>query len=154
MKKISGFGAAMFGFAGLAGATSVGLGAFAAHGLAKFVPEGTAERAVSLFSQATTFQMTHALSLIMVTLLAERVGGGTAQKVLRASAVLMALAAILFPTALYSGSFGGAQFWAPYGGNAAMLGWLAFGIGGLMAARGESAGASDTMRAMQPHAAE
>jgi uncharacterized membrane protein YgdD (TMEM256/DUF423 family) len=152
MKKISGFGAAMFGFAGLAGATSVGLAAFAAHGLAKMTPVG--EKAVALFGQATDFQMTHTLALIMATLLAERVGAGWAQKVLRLSAILMALGALLFPTALYSASFGGAQFWAPWGGQAAMVGWLAFGIGALMTLRGESSGASDHVRALQPHAAE
>jgi uncharacterized membrane protein YgdD (TMEM256/DUF423 family) len=110
------------------------------------------ERAVSLFQQGTTFQMNHALSMILATLLSERVGAGLAQTVLRLSAFLMALAMILFPGAVYSASFGGPQFWAPYGGNAAMLGWLAFSVGALLTLRGEAAG--DKARMPQPQAAE
>lgn len=152
MKKLSGFGVAFFTFAGLAGASSVALGAFAAHGLAKFVPEGTAERGVSLFTQATDFQMNHALSIILVTLVSERVGPGLAQMALRASALLMVAAIMLFPTALYSAVFGGAQWWAPYGGTSSMIGWLLFALGALLALRSE--GASQSLRGAQPHPAE
>ena len=152
MKKISGVGVAFFSLAGLAGASSVALGAFAAHGLSKFVPEGTAERGVSLFTQATEFQMSHALSLILVTLVAERVGGGFAQLVLRAAALLMLAAAVLFPSALYSAAFGGAQWWAPYGGTSSMIAWLLFALGALLTLRGESV--APGVRGAQPHPAE
>ena len=145
-------GVAFFTFAGLAGASSVALGAFAAHGLSKFVPEGMADRGVSLFAQATDFQMSHALSVILVTLVSERVGAGFAQMVLRASAFLMIAAILLFPTALYSASFGGAQWWAPYGGTSSMIAWLLFAVGALLPLRGETA--AQTMRGAQPHPAE
>jgi uncharacterized membrane protein YgdD (TMEM256/DUF423 family) len=139
---------ALFTFAGFTGMSAVALGAFAAHGLAKIAPTG--ERAVALFTQATDFQMSQTLALILVTLVAERVTGAS-QTVMRIAAGLMALSILLFPTALYSAAFGGQQFWAPYGGNAAMLGWLAFGAGALLTWRkGETA-----PRALgQPHAAE
>ncbi len=152
MKKLSGIGVAFFTFAGLAGASSVALGAFAVHGLAKFVPEGTAERGVSLFAQATDFQMSHTLSLIVVVLVSERVGAGFAQMVLRASALLMGAAICLFPGALYSAAFGGPQWWAPYGGTSAMIAWLLFAVGALLSLRGE--GASQSVRGAQPHPAE
>ncbi len=152
MKKLSGFGVAFLVFAGVAGASSVALGAFAAHGLGKFVPEGTAARAVSLFTQATEFQMTHALSLILVALVSEWVGPGLAQMALRASALLMVAATLLFPSALYSAAFGGAQWWAPYGGTSAMIAWLMFAVGTLLTLRGE--GAPQSVRGAQPHPAE
>ncbi len=52
--------------------------------------------------------------------------------IMRAGAVLMAAGAFLFPTALYSLSFAGPVFWAPYGGIAAMAGWGAFAVGAVL----------------------
>lgn len=152
MKKLSGLGVAFLAFAGVAAASSVALGAFAAHGLGKFVAEGTAERAVALFTQASEFQMTHALSLILVTLVSAHVGPGLAQLALRGSALLMVAATVLFPSALYSGVFGGPQWWAPYGGTSSMVAWLLFALGALLTLRGE--GASQSVRGAQPHPAE
>jgi uncharacterized membrane protein YgdD (TMEM256/DUF423 family) len=42
--------------------------------------------------------------------------------------VLFLLAAVLFPGGLYSGSFNGPLITAPFGGIAAMAGWVLFGV--------------------------
>jgi len=44
----------------------------------------------------------------------------------------LAAGAILFPGSLYSVSFGGPVFFAPYGGTAAMIGWALFGVGAVL----------------------
>ena len=44
------------------------------------------------------------------------------------AAALLAAGAILFPTALYSSALGGPVFWAPWGGTAAIAGWMTLAI--------------------------
>ena len=137
MKKFSTFAVVMFVIGGISGAVSVALAAFADHALARMVADG--ERAVKLFKEATALEMNHALALILATLLAERIGAGSAQKAFRASAVLLAAGAILFPSAIYSSVFGGPGFWAPFGGIAAQIGWLALAVAAVLSLRERSA---------------
>ncbi len=136
--KLSRFAAGMFAFAGVSGLLAVALAAFAAHALAAIAPTG--DQAVIWFREATAFQTTHTLALVLITLAAERVAPGKGQRALRIAAGFMAAAVILFPGALYSVSFGGPVFMAPYGGVSAMAGWALFGVGGWLASRDESVG--------------
>ncbi len=112
---------------------SVALDAFAAHGLAQAAPVGA--QAVDWFRQATNFQMNHALGLIFITLVSERLTPGVPKTTLRLAAVVMAAGAILFPGGLYSLSFAGPGFFAPWGGFAVMAGWLLFAAGALLSFR-------------------
>jgi uncharacterized membrane protein YgdD (TMEM256/DUF423 family) len=137
MIKFSRFAVALLAFAGLSGALSVALGAYAAHGLAKVAPDGA--RAVVLFNEATGFQMNHTLALLLFVIVAEFVSAGCGKKVLRTAAVLMALAVVPFPSALYSSAFGGPVWWAPFGGTAAMIAWIAFAVGCIVGRGGSSA---------------
>ncbi len=75
--------------------------------------------------------MDHALGLILATLAAEFVQAGIATTLMRSSALLLAVAIILFPGSLYWASFGGSSALAPLGGFAAIAGWIAFAAGAL-----------------------
>lgn len=134
--KLSRFAAGMYAFAGLSGLLAVALAALAAHALAGIAPTG--EQAVIWFREATAFQMTHTLALILATIVAERVEAGLAQRILRIAAAFMAAAVVLFPGALYFASFNGPVVFAPFGGVAAMGGWALFGVGAWLASRDSS----------------
>ena len=127
--KLSRFSLALFAFGALAALVSVAAAAFAAHGVANTAPMG--ERAAVWFDQAAAFQMDHALGLVLVALAAELAEKGRTATLMRAGAVLLAVAVVLFPGSLYWASFGGSSAIAPVGGFAAMGGWAAFGIGAL-----------------------
>lgn len=131
--KPSRFAAGLYAFAGFSGLTAVALAAFAAHALADIAPTG--QQAVTWFREATAFQMTHTLALVLVTLIGDRVSAGAGRRVLRLAAGFMAAAVILFPGALYSASFGGPVIFAPFGGVSAMAGWALFGVGAWLASR-------------------
>lgn len=131
--KLSRFAAGMFAFAGFSGLLAVALAALAAHALAAIAPTG--DQAVTWFREATAFQMTHTLALVLITLVAERAPPGKGRRVLRIAAGFMAAAVVLFPGALYSASFNGPVVFAPFGGVAAMAGWALFGVGGWFASR-------------------
>lgn len=125
--------AGFFAFGAFAGLVAVGLEAFAAHGLAGRVPD--LPRAEHLFAQATSFQMAHALALLAVALGLDRVTGA-ARAAFRLGGILMGVGLVVFPSALYVVALsGGHALLAPWGGSAAMLGWLSLGIGGLLALR-------------------
>jgi uncharacterized membrane protein YgdD (TMEM256/DUF423 family) len=119
----------MFVIAGISGAASVALAALAAHGLAHMASDGP--RAVGLFMQAADFELKHAVAAILAALMEEWAAEGC-NKGYRAAAVLFTLAAILFPTALYSSALGGPVFWAPLGGFAAMAGWITLAVCSLL----------------------
>jgi uncharacterized membrane protein YgdD (TMEM256/DUF423 family) len=123
---MSRFAAIMYAFAGFSGLVVVAFEALAAHGLAGFAPTG--EQAVVWFNQATSFQMTQTFALILATAIAERLAEGLGRRLMRKAAVLFLLAAVLFPGGLYSGSFNGPLITAPFGGIAAMAGWVLFGV--------------------------
>ena len=133
---MSRFAAILFVFGAVMALLSVAADAFAAHGLASMAP--AMEQAVVWFKEGTNFQMNHALALLIATAVSERVAG-RAQKVLRTAAISFAAATVLFPGALYSISFAGPGFFAPWGGYAAMIGWLLLAAGAVMAVpRGEA----------------
>ncbi len=105
MNAISRFAVVLYVIGAVCGLLSVALAAFAAHALANIAPTG--EQAVIWFKEATAFQMNHALALIFVTAVSERLQEGRGRSLMRAAAIFMAAGAILFPGALYSASFGG-----------------------------------------------
>jgi uncharacterized membrane protein YgdD (TMEM256/DUF423 family) len=122
--------AILYAFAGLAGMSAIGLGAFAAHALAKIAPTG--DRGVALFQQGTDFQLKHTLALILITILADRISPGIARHTMFAAAGFMVAGIVLFPAALYAAAFDKPHFYAPWGGTAAMTGWLLFAVGALL----------------------
>ncbi len=126
MNAISRFAVILYIIGAVCGLLSVALAAVAAHALVDIAPTG--EQAVIWFREATAFQMNHALGLIFVTAISERLQWGRGRNLMRAAAIFLAAGAILFPGALYSASFGGPVFFAPFGGMAAMIGWALFGV--------------------------
>ena len=129
--KPSRFAVGLYVFGGVSALVSVALAALTSHGLAGLAP--TAEQAVEWFKIATAFQMNHALGLILVTAISERLEPGRPRMIMRAGAVLLAAGALLFPAGLYSLSFMGPSITAPFGGVAAMAGWALFAVGAVMA---------------------
>jgi uncharacterized membrane protein YgdD (TMEM256/DUF423 family) len=127
---MSPFAAILTAFGAVMALVSVAADAFAAHGLVTAAP--AMEQAVVWFKEGANFQMNHALGLLVATAVAEHLAVGRARAVLRASALLLAASTVLFPGALYSISFAGPGFFAPWGGFAAMLGWILFGAGAVM----------------------
>ena len=118
------FAVGMYIFGALSALLSVALAALTSHGLANLAPTGDA--AVEWFKIATDFQMNHALGLILVTAISEKLDAGRPRMLMRAAAVLLGAGAFLFPVSLYTLSFGGPVFFAPFGGIAAMAGWALF----------------------------
>jgi uncharacterized membrane protein YgdD (TMEM256/DUF423 family) len=131
---------------GLLAGLGVILGAYAAHGLDKYLAEKyaqesrevagqtvpAAEKYLTDFRTGVTYQMYHALGLIAVGLLAQNRPG----KSLQMAAWLFLLGILLFSGALYVIALLGPNWqgirWglvAPFGGMAYILGWLAFAIG-------------------------
>ena len=131
------FATVLYVFGAVSGLISVALAALTAHGLDRLAPTGV--QAVEWFKIATTFQMDHALGLILVTAISDHLAMGRARNLMRASACFLAVGALLFPAALYSLSFEGPVFFAPYGGIAAMAGWGLFAVSAVIAYRNKSA---------------
>jgi uncharacterized membrane protein YgdD (TMEM256/DUF423 family) len=127
---MSPFAAILTAFGAVMALMSVAADAFTAHGLVTVAP--AMEQAVVWFKEGANFQMNHALGLLIATAMAEHLAVGRARAVLRASAVLLAASTVLFPGALYSISFAGPGFFAPWGGFAAMIGWILFAAGAVM----------------------
>ena len=130
MTAVSRFAVVLYVIGAVCGLLSVALAAFAAHALSDIAPTGA--QAVIWFKEATAFQMNHALALIFVTAISDRLQWGRGRNLMRASAIFLAAGALLFPGALYSVSFGGPVFFAPFGGMAAMIGWALFGAGAVV----------------------
>jgi uncharacterized membrane protein YgdD (TMEM256/DUF423 family) len=128
---MSRFATILYVFGAVMALMSVCADAFAAHGLVTMAP--AMEQAVVWFKEGANFQMNHALALLIATAVAERVPAGRAQSVLRMAAIFFGMGAVLFSGALYSISFAGPGFFAPWGGFAAMIGWLLFAAGAFMA---------------------
>jgi uncharacterized membrane protein YgdD (TMEM256/DUF423 family) len=130
---MSRFAVILTAFAAIMALLSVAADAFAAHGLVAVAP--AMEQAVVWFKEGANFQMNHALGLLIATHVAERLEDGRARTFIRAGAVAMAVGCVLFPGALYSISFAGPGFFAPWGGYAVMIGWILLAVGAVMAAR-------------------
>jgi uncharacterized membrane protein YgdD (TMEM256/DUF423 family) len=87
------------------------------------------ERSQHSFDTAVEFEFFHALGLIGVVLVADRVG---ATLWLRAAAWLIVVGVVLFCGSIALVTFGaprGLLALAPYGGIALMAAWLAFAVG-------------------------
>ena len=87
------------------------------------------ERSLHSFNTAVDFEFFHALGLLGVVLVAERLG---ASLWLRAAAWLLVAGIVVFCGSIGVVTFGaprGVLALAPYGGVALMAAWLAFAIG-------------------------
>ncbi len=87
------------------------------------------ERSLRSFATAVDFEFFHALGLVGVVLVAERVG---VNAWLRVTAWLLVAGVVVFCGSIGAATFGaprGVLALAPYGGVALMAAWLAFAIG-------------------------
>ncbi|KAF1047398.1 DUF423 domain-containing protein [Xylophilus sp.] len=113
--------------AALAGASGVGCGAYAAHGLG-FIASPEAREAARLSLQsATQYQLLHALALLGVGLWAAMRPGG---RWLLAAGLLFLAGILLFSGLIYLQTFtgfAGLRRFVPWGGMSFILGWLALG---------------------------
>ena len=109
--------AALFGF------TGVGLGAFAAHGLKGQL---SAEY-LAVFQTGVHYQMLHALALLGLAALWQRLGG----RLLTAAGVCFCVGILLFSGSLYALTLSGISVLGmitPVGGLMFLVGWLCLGL--------------------------
>ena len=109
--------AALFGF------TGVGLGAFAAHGLKGQL---SAEY-LAVFQTGVHYQMLHALALLGLAALWQRLGG----RLLTAAGVCFCVGILLFSGSLYALTLTGISalgMITPMGGLMFLAGWLCLGL--------------------------
>ena len=109
--------AALFGF------TGVGLGAFAAHGLKGQL---SAEY-LAVFQTGVHYQMLHALALLALAALWQRLGG----RLLTAAGVCFCVGILLFSGSLYALTLSGISalgMITPMGGLMFLAGWLCLGL--------------------------
>ena len=109
--------AALFGF------TGVGLGAFAAHGLKGQL---SAEY-LAVFQTGVHYQMLHALALLGLAALRQRLGG----RLLTAAGVCFCVGILLFSGSLYALTLSGISalgMITPVGGLMFLAGWLCLGL--------------------------
>ena len=109
--------AALFGF------TGVGLGAFAAHGLKGQL---SAEY-LAVFQTGVHYQMLHALALLALAALWQRLGG----RLLTAAGVCFCVGILLFSGSLYALTLSGISalgMITPMGGLTFLAGWLCLGL--------------------------
>lgn len=116
---------------GFHGAMAVALGAYAAHGMASsFGPE-----AVDWTRTGAFYQLVHAVALLPVSVLHERLTNGTAARAAAFAGWAFAIGPMLFAGALYGLAFWGwraAAMAPPVGGALLILGWLALVVMGLV----------------------
>ncbi|MDX2176551.1 MAG: DUF423 domain-containing protein [Candidatus Sumerlaeia bacterium] len=109
---------------------SVALGAFAAHGLkARLEPD-----LLAIFETGARYQMYHALALLLVGALWERVGPRAAAR----SSVLFLAGIVLFSGSLYALALSGIRplgAVTPFGGVAFLAGWAVLAGAALRPAR-------------------
>ena len=109
--------AALFGF------TGVGLGAFAAHGLKGQL---SAEY-LAVFQTGVHYQMLHALALLALAALWQRLGGS----LLTAAGVCFCVGILLFSGSLYALTLSGISalgMITPVGGLMFLVGWFCLGL--------------------------
>ena len=109
--------AALFGF------TGVGLGAFAAHGLKGQL---SAEY-LAVFQTGVHYQMLHALALLALAALWQRLGG----RLLTAAGVCFCVGILLFSGSLYALTLSGISalgMITPAGGLTFLAGWFCLGL--------------------------
>lgn len=129
-------GAAAWGWivaAALSGATSVAVGAFAAHGLDLSTEAGLKAR--EWLQTGSHYAMIHALAVLAVVALSR--GGTLNGGFALAAQCLFVVGSVLFPGALYVLACGGPRWFgavAPLGGAAFILGWASLAVAALMKA--------------------
>jgi uncharacterized membrane protein YgdD (TMEM256/DUF423 family) len=107
--------------------TAVMAGAFGAHGLRNVVDA----RGLEVFEMAATYQMYHALGLILVAALA---GFGVSRKLLTLAAAFMLAGVVLFSGSLYTLALvqtKGIGLITPVGGLCFMIGWSLLAVAAL-----------------------
>lgn len=108
-------------------ALGVALGAFGAHGL-----EGkVTEHYLDVFETGVRYHMYHAIGLMIVALLAERIGSS---KLLRTGANLLIAGVIVFSGSLYALALTGKGILGaitPIGGVAFIAGWICVAVAAL-----------------------
>lgn len=110
----------------LAGAAVV-LGAFGAHGLEARL----SERALAIWQTGVQYQFVHALGILLVAALWERVHPGWGL----AAVIAMALGVLLFSGSLYALAVGAPRWFgavAPVGGTLFIAGWIALAIAAML----------------------
>ena len=121
--------------AAVLGLVSVGMGAYASHGLGFIADPVLRETTRSTLQLAVQQQMFHALALLGVGILALK---GLGNRWICAAGGLFVLGVLLFSGLIYLRTFTGTETFrplVPWGGTCLMLGWLALGIGGYKAAK-------------------
>ena len=131
--------------AALLGASGVGMGAFRAHGLKKFlIARGTTgdelQKALANCATAVDYQLVSALALLLVGALAMRY----CARLLHLAAALLAAGAAGFSGGLYCSVFGVPLHFSviPIGGLMMILGWLSIAAAGLFSLRDADADCS------------
>jgi uncharacterized membrane protein YgdD (TMEM256/DUF423 family) len=121
----------------LYGATGVVLGAFGAHALASRLSDSN----LAVWDTAVTYQLTHALALLVVGLLTRAPAPGRAREPGSSPSTALNIAGwgflvgvVLFSGSLYALAIGGPRMLGPVtpiGGVAFITGWVALLIGAL-----------------------
>lgn len=121
--------------AALLGMTTVGMAAYASHGLGFIDDVAVREATRASVQMAVQQQMFHALALLGVGVLVLQ---RASNRWLCAAGGLFVLGVVLFSGLIYLRAFTGIDTFralVPWGGTALMLGWLSLGVGGFKAAR-------------------
>ncbi|MFC0211357.1 DUF423 domain-containing protein [Paenibacillus chartarius] len=108
---------------------AVALGAFGAHALKNFL---TPDR-LAIYQTGVQYHFIHALGLLLVALLADKLGGGTLVSV---SGWAMFIGIVLFSGSLYALSLSGVKVLGaitPLGGVAFLIGWVCLAVAALRA---------------------
>jgi uncharacterized membrane protein YgdD (TMEM256/DUF423 family) len=114
----------------LYGATGVVLGAFGAHALASRLSDSN----LAVWDTAVTYQLTHALALLVVGLLTRAPAPGSPSTALNIAGWGFLVGVVLFSGSLYALALGGPRMLGPVtpiGGVAFITGWVALLIGAL-----------------------
>lgn len=123
---------AMLICAGLHGATAIGLGAYAAHGMEASFGVQAAEWSET----AAFYQLVHAAALVPIALIRHWSSDPSFRRALAVAGWAFAVGAALFAGALYGLAFTGVGAFgrmAPVGGLAMLIGWISVAAAGGMA---------------------
>lgn len=108
-----------FAYGAIGAALAVALGAFGAHGLKDTLSEDMLE----VYETGVRYHMYHALALMLVALLADRIGD---TKLVRVGARLLLIGIVLFSGSLYALALSDVSILGaitPLGGVAFLVGW-------------------------------
>ncbi|MGO4107927.1 DUF423 domain-containing protein [Paenibacillus sp. YAF4_2] len=108
-----------FAYGAIGAALAVALGAFGAHGLKDTLSEDMLE----VYETGVRYHMYHALALMLVALLADRIGD---TKLVRVGARLLLIGIVLFSGSLYALALSDISILGaitPLGGVAFLVGW-------------------------------